>query len=125
MNRAYRILVTGSRDWDDEQGLRLALIGAAVPHLPVVVIHGACPSGADAMAALWASDYGVRTEEHPADWERFGKSAGMRRNAEMVAAGARACLAFIRAGSPGASHCAEAAERASIPVRRYLRPGAP
>lgn len=128
MNGAYRILVTGSRAWDDVQELRLALVSASVPHLPsIVVIHGACPSGADALAAEWAADYGVRTEEHPADWRPGGKldkSAGFRRNAEMVTAGADVCLAFIRAGSRGASHCAETAERAGIPVRRYLQPGA-
>jgi hypothetical protein len=120
----YRILVTGSRDWDDPQELRLALIGASVPHLPVVVIHGACPTGADAMAAEWAADYGVRTEEHPADWGRLGKAAGPTRNAEMVATGADACLAFIRAGSRGATGCADLAGQAGIPVRRYLRPEA-
>lgn len=107
----YRILVTGSRDWDDALELRLALLHACVPHLPsIVVIHGACPSGADAMAAEWASDYGVRTEEHPADWELPGKAADV-------------CLAFIRDGSPEASGCSAAAA-AGIEIRRYLRPGA-
>jgi len=107
VNGAYRILVAGSPDWDDAQELRLALIRATVPHLPsVVVIHGTCPSGTDAMTAEWARDYGVRTEEHPA---------------ETCAAGAHICLTFIRGGSPGASRSADAAERARIPVRRYLR----
>lgn len=120
----FRILVTGSRDWDDEQELRLALISAWTPRQDAaVIVHGACPSGADAMAAEWARHYDVRTEEHPADWDRYGKSAGPRRNAEMVALGARVCLAFICNSSPGATHCAAEAEKAGIPVRRYLRPG--
>lgn len=102
----FRILVTGSRDWDDTQGLRHALITASVPHLPaIVVIHGACPAGADAMTAEWALDYGVRAEE--------GRAA----------AGADICLAFIRGGSSEASRFAVEAERAGTPVRRYLRPG--
>lgn len=122
MTAPYRILVTGSRDWDDEEELRLALIKAAVPHLPsVMVVHGACPTGADAMAAEWAANYGLRAEAHPADWDLFGKAAGFRRNAEMVQAGAATCLAFIRNESRGATHTADLAEKAGIPVRRYLR----
>lgn len=119
----YRVLVTGSRTWDDEQGLRLELIAATTPHLPgAVIVHGACPTGADAMADLWASDMAVDVERHPADWS-LGKSAGFRRNAEMVQAGADLCLAFIKDGSRGATHCADLAEKADIPVRRYRRPG--
>jgi hypothetical protein len=126
MTEPYRILVTGSRDWDDTEGLRFALIRVWAPRhrLPVVVVHGACPTGADAMAAEWAHDYGVRAEEHPADWDQFGKAAGPKRNAEMVAAGAQVCLAFIRNDSRGATHCAGLAEQAGIEVRRYLLPSA-
>lgn len=125
MTAPYRILVTGSRDWDDEQELRLELIHAAVPHLPaVVIVHGACPAGADAMAAEWARDYEVTTEPHPADWTGYGKSAGFIRNAEMVTAGADVCLAFIKNRSKGASHCSDTAGKAGIPVRRYIRSGA-
>jgi hypothetical protein len=125
----YRILVTGSRSWQD--GARLSyelglVIGAALreDHTQdsIVIVHGACPSGADAMADRIAGDYGWRTESHPANWRPGGvldRSAGFKRNAEMVEAGADICLAFIRDGSHGASHCASLAEKAGIPVRRF------
>ena len=117
----FRVLVTGSREWDDVEELRLALVHAAILRLDsAVIVHGACPSGADAIAAEWARDYGVQAEEHPADWEQFGKAAGFRRNAEMVALGADLCLAFYKqgAGNKGTGHCASLAEKAGIPVRR-------
>jgi hypothetical protein len=117
----YRVLVTGSREWDDAQELRLALIHATALRLDsVIIVHGACPTGADALAAEWAQDYGVTPEPHPADWDAYGKAAGPRRNAEMVALGADLCLAFFKrgAGNRGTSDCASQALAAGIPVRR-------
>jgi hypothetical protein len=122
-----RILVTGSRDWDDDVPVRAALTeaigGQPGPH---VVVHGACPTGGDAIADRVAADLGLTVERHPAQWARYGKSAGYRRNAAMVALGADVCLAFIRDGSPGASMTARLAdEEARIPVHRYLSHSTP
>jgi len=119
----YRVLVTGSRTWTDEQAIRTALAAVIWPHGPenVVIVHGACPVGADAIADRIATAWGggLTVERHPADWERYGRAAGFRRNAEMVALDADVCLAFIRGGSRGASHCARLAGAAGIPVRRF------
>jgi hypothetical protein len=121
-----RILVTGSRDWDDEAGVRAALTDATAGHPgPHVVVHGACPTGGDAIADRIAADLGLTVERHPARWRRYGRSAGYRRNADMVAAGADVCLAFIRDGSPGASMTARLAEEARIPVRRVTTSSTP
>jgi YspA, cpYpsA-related SLOG family len=137
--RPFRVLVTGSRTWQDGTAVFGALDDLLREHRIVRVIHGACPEGADKIAQQWV----IRTfrssllgfaeaEPHPARWHEFGKAAGFRRNAEMVKAGADLCLAFIdecrdpkcrrrpieRHGSHGASHCADLAEKAGIPVRR-------
>jgi hypothetical protein len=119
-----RILVTGSRTWVHPAHIRRALndLASEHGHDRLVVVHGACPRGADLLASRWAAEHqhlGVREERHPADWDRYGKAAGFRRNAEMVAAGAHVVLAFIRAGSAGASHTADLAEKAGIPTRRW------
>jgi len=118
MSETYRVLVTGSRDWEDEESVRFEIVGMTMLHPGLVVVHGACPSGADAMAAKACADIGIRQEPHPADWAGYGRVADPRRNAEMVALGADACLAFIRNGSRGATHCADLAEKAGIPVMR-------
>lgn len=133
----YRVLVTGSRDWRDHDVVRDALTHARyeAPQGPMVVVHGACPGGADAIAAWWAASLGrnpglaITAEAHPADWATWGRTAGFRRNAEMVEAGANLCLAFVNActipachrrpqphGSHGATHCARLAEGLGIPT---------
>jgi len=116
-----RILVTGSRTWTDWRTITGALIQARrdlnPDRLPVLV--QGCAAGADFLAAQAARKLGWEVEDHPADWSGHGKAAGFRRNQAMVALGADICLAFIRDGSKGATHCAAAAERAGIPVRRF------
>jgi hypothetical protein len=113
----HRVLVTGSRTWIDEQAIAEALAthwhdGNAL------LVTGACPRGADEIAErIWRSRGGL-VERHPAEWQT-GRDAGMRRNAAMVGLGADVCLAFIRDGSPGATHAARLAEQAEIPVHRF------
>jgi len=114
---ARRILITGSRTWSDHTVIRDAL--ALVWHPGAVLVSGACLSGADALCeACWRA-WGGQIERHPADWRRYGRAAGFRRNEQMVSAGADLCLAFILDASPGASHTAARAEAAGIPTRRY------
>lgn len=123
-----RILVTGSRAWDDHTAVWAALDAAVDGQREVTVVHGACPRGADAWAAQWCEEFAayydnlgiaVSEERHPADWQGYGKRAGFIRNAEMAAAGADLCLAFIKDGSAGAAHCAVQADNAGIPVKRW------
>jgi len=115
-----RVLLTGSRTWTDTGAIRDAL-AAVWGDGDAVLVSGACPRGADRLAeACWTS-WGGRVECHPADWDRHGRGAGLRRNADMVAAGAHVCLTFIRNNSRGASHTAALAEAAGIPTHRHHR----
>jgi hypothetical protein len=124
----YRILVTGSRDWEDRAAVDSALTAIAAANAfqerATVVVHGSCPTGADAFADDWARYHAARNpliefERHPANWAINGKRAGFIRNQLMVNLGADVCLAYIRNGSRGASHTARIAEQAGIPVRRW------
>lgn len=123
-----RILVTGSRDWPspfsvnqklDEQWTR-----RLDKTLPFVVVHGGCPTGADAMAEYWARTQAahgrnVQVEVHRADWDQHGRAAGPIRNKAMVDSGADRCVAFIRNHSRGASNCVGLALAAGMAVDLY------
>ncbi|BBC43622.1 DprA-like DNA processing chain A [Mycobacterium phage AN9] len=116
-----RVLITGSRVWKD----RSMVWGALANELRrspsgLVVVHGGA-RGADDIADRWAwgkrqEGYNVTPELHRADWDRYGKRAGILRNIEMVQAGADLCLAFPLGNSVGTRHCMREAERAGIPV---------
>ena len=119
--RMKRLLVTGSRDWTDdtviEEHLHQAWQQLQSPEQPhVVLVHGGCRTGADAIAdRIWRKHH-LPVEVHYADWRTLGKAAGPIRNRHMAGLGADLCLAFILNQSVGASHCVQAAQAAGIPT---------
>lgn len=119
-----RILITGSRDWASEEAIYLAIFNWVKGNCPVpeevIIVHGDASRGADRMARdIARRSHWMVDEAHPADWS-WGKGAGFARNQLMVDLGADVCLAFIRNGSPGATHCARIAAKAGIHVVRHL-----
>lgn len=141
-----RVGITGSRDWTDEVTIARALAkvaGEAVARgsSRLVVIHGACKQGADKLADEWvrrwedSAGLHVSADRYPANWSRDRRTAGYIRNELMVRRGrADLWLAFLMPcskptckksephDSHGATHCAELARDAGIPLRVY-RPG--
>jgi hypothetical protein len=85
-------------------------------HPNMLLVHGACKTGADKMADQWAISLGVPRKCYPAQWGTHGNLAGFKRNEYMVSLGADLCVAFIAFKSRGATHCASHAARAEIPL---------
>ncbi|MDB6425934.1 SLOG family protein [Curtobacterium sp. 20TX0008] len=129
-----RVLITGSRDFDDVEQVRAALNQIRVEFGgPLTIVHGDA-RGADRIArdlTRNVPDALAVDEPHPAQWRAADgstdRSAGHRRNADMVAAGASVCLAFYRegAGNRGTAGCVRIARAAAIPVREFWQRGAP
>lgn len=114
----FRVLMTGSRVWRDNDRMYWALfqLYAGIQLKNAVLVHGDA-IGADTMAAKFWRRMGGKTEPHPVARDRIeqlGKKAFYLRNKEMVDLGADICIAFIKGGSAGATMTAKLAEDAGI-----------
>ncbi|MEQ4716112.1 hypothetical protein [Nonomuraea sp. B19D2] len=102
------------------RALDIAAVAAARAGEPLTVVHGGCPTGADAIASAWcgiAGDLNLNVIERvfEPDWTR-GRKAGPERNRRMVEAGADLVIAFNRNKSRGTSGTIALAVEAGIPV---------
>lgn len=130
----FRILVTGSRDWEDWRTVYMALNAVCdefdLWHTPsqeygrlipdpgkVSVLHGACPTGADEWADGWCIANLLEAQRYPAKWRVLGKKAGFIRNEQMVNTYPDLVLAFWKNKSKGTGHTIDLAEDRGIPVR--------
>lgn len=116
-----KVLVAGSRGWDD-----VAAVVAELEklHPECVVVHGGC-RGADQIAGVVAETLGLKTRVYPADWRAHGKAAGPIRNRLMLSSEHTAddpvnlCLAFCDdvENSRGTKDVIALAEAAGVEVR--------
>lgn len=79
-----KVLVCGGRNYKDRKKLfRVLNILDGNRGNIKLIINGAA-SGADTFSSLWAKQSGIEYFEYPANWDKYGKSAGAIRNAEML-----------------------------------------
>jgi hypothetical protein len=107
-----KLIIAGSRTFTDYQ--RLCQVLAPDRHRIAQVITGGA-RGADQLGYRWAWKHQVRHQLFRADWERFGKSAGMRRNHQMAQAG-DVLVACWDGQSPGTAHMIQCMEQLGKPV---------
>lgn len=79
---SIRLLVCGDREWTDRKLIRRFLKTLK----PIFVIEGEA-KGADTIARQEAEAIGIQVMKFHADWNRYGKAAGMVRNAQMISKG--------------------------------------
>lgn len=120
--RMTRVLITGSRTWDDPGVIEDALIKVAGLYQDddITLVSGHCPKGADAIAEDFAGSMGWPIERHPANWQKYGNSAGFVRNCEMIESNPDHCVAFIRGESKGATQTRDMAVFRGVPTDTYI-----
>lgn len=111
-----RVLVCGGRDYEDKARVWTVMDRwlEANQYQGFTVISGGAP-GVDSLAAEWAHERHLPVQYFPADWDRYGRSAGPRRNQRMLDEGQPwRVIAFP--GGPGTAHMRKIAKRARVKV---------
>ena len=81
-----RIVVAGSRDYENYEEVK-TYIEACIRELQkkntLIFLSGGC-RGVDMLGERYAKENGFPIERYPANWKKYGKSAGPKRNLQMV-----------------------------------------
>ena len=114
----FKVIIAGSRGFSNYKLLKdtcnNALREKKKTH-NVIIISGHA-KGADALGEKYANDEGFDLEIFPADWKKFGKSAGFRRN-EQMAEFADGLIAFWDGESHGTKHMIDIATEKGIKTK--------
>ena len=111
----HQLIIAGSRDITDVELIRGIMNQAWKDLGPYEVISGDA-RGVDITSARIAMNAGITVHHYPADWDKYGKSAGYRRN-EYMAKDATHVLAIWDGVSKGTGHMIDIADKAGVPVR--------
>ena len=120
------IIVSGSRNYNNYEEFK-AKMDEALCRLktkyPIVILEGGA-KGADALAVRYAKEFGHPYIEFKADWDTWGKRAGMMRNVEMLTYAIDYCerrglIAFPAKDSIGTRGMISIAEKAKVQTRVF------
>ncbi len=94
-----KVIIAGDREFTDYFKLCNWMTAISRMWLISEVVSGEA-RGADTMGERWAEEYDIPVKAFPADWERYGNTAGPLRNAQMGDYG-NALVAFVAPDSKG------------------------
>jgi hypothetical protein len=110
-----KVIVAGSRSFSDYQLLKTTLDEIRTKHDVVEIVSGGA-HGADSLGEHYAREHGIVIKPFPADWNRYGKAAGYRRN-EQMAVYADGLVAFWDNQSRGTKHMIDLARREKLHIK--------
>jgi hypothetical protein len=111
-----RTIIAGSRDMTDYSVVCTAMLDFAEEVTEVVSGEA---RGVDRLGEKWATMRGIPVKRFPANWDRFGRSAGYKRNTEM-ARYAEALVAIWDGKSKGTKNMIDEAKRLGLVVHVHI-----
>lgn len=112
----FKVIIAGGRDFSDYSLLREKSLFFLQKKMPNVIIVSGHASGADLLGEQFANEYGFQTIIKPADWQKYGRSAGPKRNTEMAEI-SDALIAFWDGKSRGTKNMIDTARQKKLVVR--------
>jgi len=110
-----KVIIAGGRDFKDYDLLKKICNHMLSQSKEVEIVSGGA-KGADSLGEQYASDMGYKCSKFPADWEKYGRAAGFKRNSEM--ANYSDCLiAFWDGSSKGTQHMINQAKKKNLQVK--------
>ncbi len=110
-----RVLVCGGRDYYDRENLFYELTHLAEGDFRGFEIISGMARGADSLAVDFAKTYNLPLHTFPADWDKYGRSAGYIRNAQMLKEG-NPDLVVAFPGGKGTTNMVSIAEGKGVKV---------
>ena len=110
-----KIIIAGGREFNDYDLLCQNCDKALSLQTEIEIVSGTA-NGADKLGEQYANEKGYLIKQFPADWDKYGKSAGYKRNEEM-AKYADALIAFWDGKSKGTKHMIDLAKRYELKVK--------
>jgi len=113
-----KVLVTGDRNWTDRAAIKLWLEVLKEVGYDEVIEGEA--RGADTIAREEAEKLELKVDPYPANWDKYGRSAGPIRNREMLDQCPDLVLAFhshLLTKSKGTADCVREARKRGIEVK--------
>ncbi len=113
-----RIVVAGCRDFENYDIAKEYIdfcISEIKNNHTVIFVSGGC-RGADRLGERYAQENGYEVELHSADWKKYGRSAGPKRNKEMAEI-ADYVICFWNGKSKGTKSMIDYAKGLNKPVR--------
>ena len=114
----FKVIIAGSRGFSNYKLLREQcnkFLREKRKTSNIIVVSGNA-RGADSLGEKYAQDEGFTLEIYPAQWKKFGKRAGYRRN-EQMAEVADALIAFWDGSSKGTKHMIDIMNEKNLLVR--------
>jgi hypothetical protein len=110
-----KVIIAGSRDFDDYEILRSYCDHVLQNQTDIEIVSGTA-KGADHLGERYGIEKGYRIKRFPADWKKLGKSAGYVRNEEMAKYG-DALIAFWNVNSKGTENMINLANKYNLKIR--------
>ena len=114
----YKVIIAGSRTLQKLNMVEVGMSKIGFPTSKISYVISGNASGVDRLGEAWAKRHAIKIKKYPANWEKFGRSAGYKRN-ELMSRIADVLVAFWDGKSKGTEHMIKIAREKKLSVIIY------